>query len=402
MPYSSGISSPTLSQQSQCLELDYHDDFQSDYFQSIESFLQRLCVHANQLDRDPDALRQAFNRLGEAGILGIKGPKAWGGEQLPSSAFCRVQEIMARYSGALAFLQNQHQNAVSKLSDSTNEVLQGRYLSDAIQGQIGIGVAFSHLRRIAQPCMNAEPVSGGYRISGKTPWITGYRFFQFFILAATLPDQRVVLGLLPFDSIEQHYGGSIALSEPMQLASMTSTNTVQASLNQWFLPTENVIGFKDKNWIHQSDRLNILNHFFILGCARAGLDVVEKASHQPYASAQIRPTWMALDQRLNHCCQHIYHAQVQAEALGREGLEGKDIDKHVKHFVHLRAQAIDLAARCAHAAVIVSRGVANVLDHPAQRIYRESLAFSVFGQTTPVMEASLAQLVHSSIPIEDG
>ena len=114
----------------------------------------------------------------------------------------------------------------------------------------------------------------------KTPWITGYNFFQFFILAATLPDQRVVLGLLPFNSIE-HHGGRITLSEPMKLASMTSTNTVQASLNQWFLPTESVIGFKDKDWIHQSDRLNILNHFFILGCARAGLDVLEKVI--PYA-----------------------------------------------------------------------------------------------------------------------
>lgn len=392
IPRSSVISAPTLSQQSQFLELEYHE-----YVQNVESFLQSLCVQANQLDLDPDLLQQALNRLGEAGILGINGPQEWGGEQLPSSVFCRVQEIMSRYSGALAFVQNQHQNAVSKLSASTNKDLKRRYLSGAIQGQIGIGVAFSHLRRVAQPCMKAEPVSGGYQISGKTPWITGYSFFQFFILAATLPDQRVLLGLLPFKSIEQNHGGSITLSEPMKLASMTSTNTVQASLNQWFLPTENVIGFKDKDWIHQSDRINILNHFFILGCARAGLDVLEKASHKPYASSHIHPTWTALDQRLNQCCQQIYQAHAQAEALKSEGLEEKDIDKHGRHFVQLRAQAIDLAVRCAHAAVIVSRGAANVLDHPAQRIYRESLAFSVFGQTTPVMEASLAQLVQPSI-----
>ena len=118
-----------------------------------------------------------------------------------------------------------------------------------------------------------------------------------------------------------------------------------------------------------------------------------------------RPTFvrlgLAFDHRLNHCRQQIYHAQVRAEVLNREGLAGKDIDQDVQHFLQLRAQAIDLAVRCAHAAVIVSRGAANGLDHPAQRIYRESLAFSVFGQTTPVMEASLAQLIQPSIQIDE-
>ena len=156
------MSSLTLSQHSQVLTLEYHE-----YVQNVESLLQSLCVQANQLDRDPDVLRQAVNRLGETGILGMNGPREWGGGQLPASVFCRVQEIMSRYSGALAFVQNQHQNAVAKLSASTNEALKGRYLSGAIQGQIGIGVAFSHLRRVAQPSMKAEPVSGGYRISGQ-------------------------------------------------------------------------------------------------------------------------------------------------------------------------------------------------------------------------------------------
>jgi alkylation response protein AidB-like acyl-CoA dehydrogenase len=63
--------------------------------------------------------------------------------------------------------------------------------------------------------------------------------------------------------------------------------------------------------------------------------------------------------------------------------------------LQLRAWAINLAVRCASAAVTVSSGAANYRYHAAQRVYREALVFTVSGQTTAVMEATLARLVHS-------
>jgi len=59
----------------------------------------------------------------------------------------------------------------------------------------------------------------------------------------------------------------------------------------------------------------------------------------------------------------------------------------------VRAWAIDLAVRCAHAAVTASSGAANSLSHPAQRIYREALVYTVSAQTTPIMEATLKRLI---------
>ena len=58
----------------------------------------------------------------------------------------------------------------------------------------------------------------------------------------------------------------------------------------------------------------------------------------------------------------------------------------------LRSQGINLAFRCAQAAVITSSGAANNLAHSAG-IYREALVFSVSGQTIDVMAATLKQLV---------
>nr|WP_282433704.1 hypothetical protein [Okeania hirsuta] len=57
--------------------------------------------------------------------------------------------------------------------------------------------------------------------------------------------------------------------------------------------------------------------------------------------------------------------------------------------LHLRATAINLAQRCTAAAVTVSSGAANHKNHGAQRVYREALVYTVSGQTTDIMEATL-------------
>jgi alkylation response protein AidB-like acyl-CoA dehydrogenase len=133
-----------------------------------------------------------------------------------------------------------------------------------------------------------------------------------------------------------------------------------------------------------------LHHsFFALGCARAGLDIVESARKKKQLPA-IAAAWAALDRELNTCRSAIYQRSTQnpAESTG---------DRQANHSpltsLQLRAWAIALANRCAHAAVTVSSGAANLSHHPAQRVYREALVFSVSGQTTAVMEATLDRAI---------
>jgi hypothetical protein len=149
-------------------------------------------------------------------------------------------------------------------------------------------------------------------------------------------------------------------------------------LNQWLLPHDQLVSLQPSGWIHHSDRQNVLHlSFFNLGCARAGLDILAAAQNSlPFVGQALE----LLDQELTACRVAIYqaHSNPQEPTIDR---------------LKLRAWAIDLAVRCAHASVVVSSGAANYSDHPAQRVYREALAFTVFGQTTAAMEATLAQLV---------
>ncbi len=351
---------------------------------------------ASQIDTNPELLKQALTGMGNLSLLTLQIPKIWGGAEVSEITYWKFQQLVARYSGALAFLQTQHQSAAGFLINSENQYLKEKYLPYMAKGEILVGVGFSQLRRAGEPLVKAIPISGGYQLTGKVPWVTGYGFFQDFIIGATLPDGKEIYGIIPFTQTLQNtqnniptlvVGASaplpqITFSEPMELAGMASTNTVNAILADWFLPEVQIITIRKAGAIHENDKKNILNHgFFALGCARAGLDILEATAETKKLSF-IKNAFDSLNDELNRCESAMLDALSPGDKLWEERLK-------------LRAWAINLAVRCANGAVTVSSGAANYKHHPAQRVYREALMFTVAGQTTDVMEATLKLLVVS-------
>ncbi|MCY7384698.1 MAG: acyl-CoA/acyl-ACP dehydrogenase [Microcoleus sp. CAN_BIN18] len=351
-------------------------DFQ-DILNTTETYLKE-CVspHAEIIDGDSEALKIAVSGLESRSLLALRVPQKWGGADIPPELFYQYQELTARYSGALAFLQTQHHSATAMIASSDNEMLKSRYLGAIAQKELRLGVGFSHLRRSGNPAVTATPIKDGYLLSGNVPWITGFGLFQKFIVAAVLPDNRAVFGVLPFANIDREYG-KIAVSEIMQLIAMNSTNTVTATLDNWLLHESEIIAVKPVGWIAENDSKNILN--FVpgtFGCIRAGLDVISAAATSKDSPA-IAAAYGKLEQKLDRLKQHFPQSQHSSKA----------------EQLALRAEAIDLAVRCGHAAVVVSSGAANGTLHPAGRVYREALVYTVSGQTKDVMEAELDRIV---------
>ena len=358
-----------------------------------ESYLREsVAPLASEIDCDPEALRDALKGMGESvagkgsahrSLLALRVPKIWGGAEVNEETYRRFQQLVPRYSGALAFLQTQHQSAAEMLANSENESLKRQYLPYMSKGQVLVGVGFSQLRRKGDPLVKAIPVEGGYLLNGEVPWVTGFGFFQNFIVGAALPDGRAVYGMVPFIETFQDAGGAIAFSEPMELGAIASTNTVTATLTHWFLPQERVVFVKKAGAIHENDKKNVLYHgFSALGCARAGLDILEAAAKTKQLPF-LKPAFDSLNEELTRCQTAMMQALPADSKTWEERLQ-------------LRAWAINLALRCANAAVTVSSGAANYRYHAAHRVYREALVFTVSGQTTAVMEATLAQLLCSS------
>ncbi|MDY6900267.1 MAG: cyclase family protein [Cyanobacteriota bacterium] len=346
-----------------------------------------VAQRANEVDESPNALFEVLQGLGNLDLLALRVPEVFGGKEFSEVDYGSFQELVARYSGALAFLQTQHQSAAGMLVAGDNSTLQQEYLPLMGSGEVLLGVGFSHLRRRGEPILKAESVPSGYRFDGAVPWITGFGVFQEFVVAATLPDGGAVFGIAPFQNVQQLGGGEITFNPPAKLAAMNSTSTVSANLDSWFLPEELVVSVKPPGWIRENDKKNLLRATFLaFGCAEAGLDIIKSAFEKKSLSF-IKDAFNSLQAELNSCRSAINQAREQ-EVEFRQKLQ-------------LRAWIIDLATRIAHAGVTVSSGAANYSFHSAQRVYREALVFTVSGQSSEIMEATLARLTRNSTPTEN-
>ncbi len=345
-----------------------------------ERFLrEEVAPQASRLDADPEALRIALDGLCRRNLMALRRPAEYGGPAVSEVSFRSFQELVARSSGALAFLQTQHQSAVSLLSKSAPDALKERMLPHMADGGILMGIGFSQLRRSGPPMMTAQWVGEAVRLSGRVPWATGAGLYSHILVAGALTSGEAVFCITPFANRDED-SGRIELSAPMRLAAMESAQTVEMTFTDWVVPAEDVAFTKPAGWIHTNDLINItLQGFFALGCAQGSLDIVE-ANLQRKGGDDAKRAWRAIADEVAECRRRLHDAQ-SANA---------ELTTPVK--LDLRAWAIELAVRCAHAAIATTGGSANAVDHPAQRLYREALVFTVSAQTTAIMEATMTRL----------
>ena len=335
----------------------------------LKDYLDRqIAPVAAQLDSDSDRLFEAFRGLGDRHLLAPKLPLSLNGLNLNTLDTWRFQAAIAQRSGALAFLQTQHQSAASLLSSSPSQSLANAYLPAMSSGAKRIGVGFSQLRKQPAP-LQAKRLSSGYQIDGTIPWVSGAGLFSEFIGAAELPDGSAVFGLIPLTNTK-----TIRVSQPMPLLGMSATSTVSLALSNYRLPQEQVIATKPSGWIQSRDRANPLSPLgLILGCAQAGLNATT-------SSLSKRQIEHSLPAQLQTQIDRLWRVLPQTHALPLEAYDQK---------VALRGQAIALANTCAQTAILASSGAANMANHPAGRIYKESLVLSVSGQSNGSAIASL-------------
>ncbi|NEO46155.1 MAG: acyl-CoA/acyl-ACP dehydrogenase, partial [Moorea sp. SIO4A3] len=134
----------------------YPDNDQQSLLETAESYLREsVAPLANEIDSAPEVLREALKGLSDRvasalpnrTLLGLRIPKSWGGVEVSSTTFPYFQQLVARYSGALAFLQMQHQSAGAMIVYSENESLKHQYLPKLAKGQVLVGIGFSQVRR---------------------------------------------------------------------------------------------------------------------------------------------------------------------------------------------------------------------------------------------------------------
>ena len=318
-----------------------------------------VAPQAAELDRSSAALRAVLQQMGDRSWLGLSVPACYGGSALTKIEVWQAQAAIASTSGALAFLQTQHQSAAAFLAkhDQGDRDLKGLAL-----GQPSVGIGFSHLRRSRSP-LQAQWQGDQIQLEGSLPWLTGWGFFDAFLIAAPLPEGEIVFCLIPATAPEWQV-------TPLDLAAMASTGTVSAELTI-SLPADQVIATLPSTWIRDRDRQSVLSPTaFAVGITRAALRQLKNS--QPAIAASFFDQLQALEQLILKALEANTHDSEEAIAL--------------------RLQALQLMHQSVQAAVFAAAGAANSLQHPAQRLYRDALAFSVLGLTPDLRDRYLAAI----------
>ena len=320
--------------------------------------------------------RAVVDQLGRAGLLGLGGPRGYGGADAPAAVRREVNELLAGADGSTWFVTTQHSMPLLTLGRSDNVALKERHLHGMCTGALLSGVAFAHLRRPGAPAVSALRAPDGWRFDGAVGWATSWGLADLLLLGGLSPDGEVVLALLP--AVPQP---GLTASPPMRLAAMQGTATVQLTLAGLQVADADVAQVTPAAPWLEADRLTTAN------VTPAVYGLVHEVVRRLAETAERR---------------HDRTAAELADRLGEEGAELRraayalidhvPAQDQVEDRLALRAAALELAVRAATALVTATGGGAMSLEAAPQRLAREALFYLVQAQTPPVREATLRRL----------
>ena len=294
-----------------------------------------------------------------------------------SDAFRRAfVEILCAACGTTYFILTQHLGSCGQIAQSENPVLRERFLPEMLAGKHYVGVGFGHLRR-PKPMLRAEPVTGGWTLTGVAPWVTGWPVLAGTIFGAHLPDSRHL-----YVYVDATESAQQQVSAPLPLCAMGATETVEVTLDRLFVPSEHFVRYSSQEQLAAGDTANLCSNVSpLLGVALGSTRLLRKLALQKPFPVLLQAA-DALDEEIRRC-------RTTCLALTR----GEHLQPDWKEqAISARAWAIELGVRAAHTAVAAASGGANSLEHPAQRRFREAMFYTLFQQNSDILQGTVRHL----------
>jgi len=339
-----------------------------------------LAANAGDLDIRPRWPTEQLQLCADYGVFEWFLETRWGGQSWNEEQIVRGYLALSAACLTTTFIITQRTGACRRIAGCENEPLKKRLLPGLASGALFATVGISHLttsrRHLAKPALTATAVSGGFRLDGLSPWVTGAAASDTLVLAATLlengdPTDRQLLVALPTGS------PGLTVDQPLPLVGVSASCTGPVRLNGVFASNDTLIAGPVPNVMTSGLGASTGGHetsTLAIGLADAAIEFVtaeakKRDDLEPPATAlraehrTLRDDLLAISQGQNVC--------------SKESLRGR---------------ANSLALRASQAALTAAKGSGYVLGHPAGRWCREALFFLVWSCPQPVANANLCEL----------
>lgn len=330
------------------------------FFLQLAHFLeQEVAPVAHQLDEDENLYREYYSRLMKLRVLHLLIPKELGGLGGGREEWIDFNILVAQYSGALLFLQAQHQYSISRLKSLLPQPHVEAVLRALTQQEQGIGLALQKNRTLLQ----VEATPEGFLLTGKFLWVTGVTYFSHLLISFE-QEKDLHYTLLPLKDVIGKEGGSITLLPRIETSVFNAVTNNSVVLNKWFVSREALIATEQVKPKVPIEHPTIYN---FAGAAKALLGLAIKGRYG--STTEVLKRYTILEQAWNHYYQQIKSAQEDPLALRNHGLE--------------------LVERCALLARISCGSAGLLKSHPLGRILREVWQYTIAGYSEEQMSSYL-------------
>jgi alkylation response protein AidB-like acyl-CoA dehydrogenase len=179
--------------------------------------------------------RAAFEAIERSGILEMTTPHAFGGPQSGAIAQAQVVEELARYDASAAwnvYIWAGSGVFADYLPESTARDILGVGQHGVVGGSFALG--------------QAQPVDGGFRVSGRWPFASGCHYLTWFAACCVVTDgdrPRTVDGAAPDMQLVLLPAAACQIIDTWRATGMRGTGSHDFSVDDVFVPAERTFPF---------------------------------------------------------------------------------------------------------------------------------------------------------------
>ncbi|CAG7560717.1 unnamed protein product [Fusarium equiseti] len=330
---------------------------------------------------------EMWQKLGEAGFLGITADEDVGGLAMGYQAHIIVMEELSRASGSIGLSYAAHsQLCVNQLQLNGSPEQKQKYLPGLIAGTSVGALAMSENSAgsdVVSMRTTAKAVDGGYVLNGSKMWITNGPDADFIVVYAKTEPEKASKGITAFIVDTKTEGFSCA--RKLDKMGMRGSNTGELMFDGVFVPTENILGKVNggvRVLMEGLDLERLVLSAGPLGIMQAALDVALPFTHQrkqfgqPIAHNQFLQGKLAdMYTKLQASRSYTYST---AKAVDENGLiRTQDCAGAILY-------AAERATECTLDCIQLLGGMGYVEEMPASRLLRDAKLYEIGAGTSEI------------------
>jgi alkylation response protein AidB-like acyl-CoA dehydrogenase len=366
------------------------------------ALVRELCEHeltpyAAQAEEAGVFPREAFRKLGKAGLLGLPYPEEYGGGGQPYEVYLQILEEIAAAWMTVGVGVSVHTMTSYGLSAYGDEAQRAELMPELVGGELLGAYALSEPQAGSDiSAMTAKAVTVGdeYVLTGTKAWIThGSQadFYTVFARTGDDPKRGISAFHVPAGS------GGLSFGAPEKKMGMTASTTTLLNLDGVRVPARNRIGAEGEG-MHialsalDSGRLGIAA--CATGLAQAALEAAARYAKERVQFGRSIAEFQGLQFLLADMAAAVESARATYLAAARRRDAGRPFTQQA---AIAKLVCTDAAMKVTTDAVQVLGGYGYTRDFPVERYMREAKVTQIFEGTNQIQRLVISRDLFNSL-----